>query len=227
MELPHLGEHCSDSSCKKLDFLPLKCDACKQLFCQEHIKYNNHNCPSAYKKDVQVPVCPLCNTPIPVGRGEQPDVVVGAHIDRDCQSDPARDRRKVFTNKCAAKGCRIKEVVKVLCPECKLNFCLKHRHTTDHQCEGAAGAARRRTAEAAMARLKSKSSKSANQVPQLNVAGIQGAMSEDEALARALALSMESSSLDSQTHLDMLLAQSISQSEQQQRSSVARRCALS
>ncbi|CAG2054978.1 unnamed protein product, partial [Timema podura] len=200
----------------------------------------------------------------------------------------------VFTNKCAAKGCRIKEVVKVLCPECKLNFCLKHRHTTDHQCEGAAGAARRRTAfyslqislpscvprdlnnlvevgfkpsenqarcrrktgdwsgpkptslkqvlaswltslvgagsergEAAMARLKSKSSESANQVPQLNVVGVQGTMSEDEALARALALSMESSSLESQTHLDMILAQSISQSEQQQRSSAARRCALS
>nr|CAD7599300.1 unnamed protein product [Timema genevievae] len=81
--------------------------------------------------------------------------------------------------------------------------------------------------EAAMARLKSKSSESANQVPQLNVVGVQGTMSEDEALARALALSMESSSLESQTHLDMILAQSISQSEQQQRSSAARRCALS
>lgn len=55
----------------------------------------SHNCPLAYKKDVQVPVCPLCNTPIPTKRGEQPDIAVGAHIDSDCMSSPAKDRRKV------------------------------------------------------------------------------------------------------------------------------------
>jgi hypothetical protein len=65
------------------------------LCSREHISYKNHSCPSAYKKDVQVPVCPLCNTPIPVKRGEQPDIAVGAHIDSDCMSDPAKNRRKV------------------------------------------------------------------------------------------------------------------------------------
>lgn len=70
---------------------------CSYIICsQEHMKYANHSCASAYKKDVQVPVCPLCNVPIPIKRGEPPDIAVGAHIDRDCQSDPARDRRKVF-----------------------------------------------------------------------------------------------------------------------------------
>lgn len=48
-------------------------------------------------QDVQVPVCPLCNTPVPVRRGEMPDVVVGEHIDRDCKSDPAQRKRKVGT----------------------------------------------------------------------------------------------------------------------------------
>lgn len=48
-------------------------------------------------QDVQVPVCPLCNTPVPVRRGEMPDVVVGEHIDRDCKSDPAQRKRKVCT----------------------------------------------------------------------------------------------------------------------------------
>jgi hypothetical protein len=65
------------------------------LCSREHISYKGHSCPSAYKKDVQVPVCPLCNTPIPVKRGEQPDITVGAHIDSDCMSDPAKNRRKV------------------------------------------------------------------------------------------------------------------------------------
>lgn len=32
------------------DFLPLKCDACEQLFCTDHIAYAHHNCTSAYKK---------------------------------------------------------------------------------------------------------------------------------------------------------------------------------
>lgn len=46
-------------------------------------------------QDVQVPVCPLCNTPIPIKRGEMPDIKVGEHIDRDCKSDPAQRKRKV------------------------------------------------------------------------------------------------------------------------------------
>ena len=46
-------------------------------------------------QDNQVPVCPLCNTPIPVKKGELPDVRVGEHIDNDCQSDPAKEKRKV------------------------------------------------------------------------------------------------------------------------------------
>jgi hypothetical protein len=65
------------------------------LCSKEHISYKNHNCPLAYKKDVQVPVCPLCNTPVPTKRGEQPDIAVGAHIDNDCTSTPAKARRKV------------------------------------------------------------------------------------------------------------------------------------
>lgn len=32
------------------DFLPLKCDACEQIFCTDHITYTQHQCTSAYKK---------------------------------------------------------------------------------------------------------------------------------------------------------------------------------
>uniref|UniRef100_A0A8D0BXD9 Zinc finger AN1-type containing 2B n=1 Tax=Salvator merianae TaxID=96440 RepID=A0A8D0BXD9_SALMN len=137
MEFPDLGAHCSEPSCKRLDFLPLKCDACEQLFCTDHVAYAHHNCTSAYKKDVQVPVCPLCSTPIPVKRGEMPDIVVGAHIDQDCKSDPAQRKRKIFTNKCQRPGCKQREMMKVLCDQCHGNFCLKHRHPLDHDCAGA------------------------------------------------------------------------------------------
>uniref|UniRef100_A0A8C3I6M4 Zinc finger AN1-type containing 2A n=1 Tax=Chrysemys picta bellii TaxID=8478 RepID=A0A8C3I6M4_CHRPI len=95
MEFPDLGKHCSEKTCKQLDFLPLKCDACKEVFCKDHITYDQHKCTSSYKKDVQVPVCPLCNTPIPVRRGEMPDIVVGAHMDRDCKYDPTQQKQRV------------------------------------------------------------------------------------------------------------------------------------
>ncbi|XP_053084517.1 AN1-type zinc finger protein 2A isoform X3 [Pangasianodon hypophthalmus] len=85
--------------------------------------------------DVQVPVCPLCNTPIPIKRGEMPDVKVGEHIDRDCKSDPAQKKRKIFTNKCSKGGCKQKEMIRVTCDECHLNYCLKHRHPLDHDCK--------------------------------------------------------------------------------------------
>lgn len=100
------------------------------------MRYDLHRCQSAYKKDVQVPVCPLCNQPVQWKRGEAPDLAVGDHIDRDCQSDPAREKRKVFGNKCSMKGCKQKEVVPIICENCRMNYCLKHRHVADHACKG-------------------------------------------------------------------------------------------
>ncbi|XP_016414975.1 AN1-type zinc finger protein 2A-like isoform X2 [Sinocyclocheilus rhinocerous] len=135
MEFPDLGEHCSEKSCKRLDFLPMKCDACEEIFCKDHITYANHKCTSSYKKDIQVPVCPLCDTPIPIRRGEMPDIKVGEHIDRDCKSDPAQRKRKIFTNKCSKGGCKQKEMIRVTCDQCHLNYCLKHRHPLDHDCK--------------------------------------------------------------------------------------------
>ncbi|KAL8175365.1 UNVERIFIED_CONTAM: zinc finger, AN1-type domain [Gekko kuhli] len=136
MEFPDLGEHCSERTCKQLDFLPLKCDACGEIFCKDHIAYSWHRCSSAYKKDIQVPVCPLCNTPIPVKKGETADVVVGAHMDKGCRLDSARRKEKIFTNKCFRPGCKKKEMMKLVCDQCGQNFCLQHRHPLDHGCLG-------------------------------------------------------------------------------------------
>lgn len=40
-------------------------------------------------------MCPLCNAPIPVQKGEIPDIVVGAHMDKDCKYNPAQQKQKV------------------------------------------------------------------------------------------------------------------------------------
>ncbi|XP_033620711.1 AN1-type zinc finger protein 2A isoform X1 [Fukomys damarensis] len=134
MEFPDLGKHCSEKTCKQLDFLPLKCDACEQDFCKDHFTYAGHKCPFAFKKDVQVPVCPLCNIPIPIKKGAIPDVVVGEHMDRDCTIHPGKKKGKVFTFRCSKEGCRKKEMLQLACVQCHGNFCIQHRHPLDHGC---------------------------------------------------------------------------------------------
>ncbi|XP_030065921.1 AN1-type zinc finger protein 2B isoform X2 [Microcaecilia unicolor] len=248
MELPDLGKHCSEPTCKQLDFLPLKCDACEHIFCKDHISYAQHSCTSAYKKDVQVPVCPLCNTPIPLKRGETADMVVGEHIDRECKSDPARQKRKIFTNKCGKAGCKQKEMMKVLCDQCHGNFCLKHRHPVDHDCK-ADGPSLSKAGYAAVMRAQKSSSKSADsssravsrsatsaqaQHSQASVnlqeqtrvpstASLQNGLSEEEALQRALEMSLTDSAAASahvyspQEEEDLALARALSASEEEYR----------
>ncbi|GAB1868286.1 An1-type zinc finger protein 2b-like protein [Camponotus japonicus] len=187
MEFPNLGEHCSESTCNRLDFLPLKCDACAAIFCTDHISYASHGCPSVYKKDVQVPVCPLCNVPISIKRGDPPDLAVGLHIDNDCREN----RRKIFSNKCSSKGCKVKEMIPVKCSECGENFCLKHRHPTDHACIGAEEALRLRRLEALNKKSQTTISQNSSNSNSHSFRSLQGTLSEDEALARALQASLE------------------------------------
>uniref|UniRef100_A0A8C5XJH7 Zinc finger AN1-type containing 2B n=1 Tax=Microcebus murinus TaxID=30608 RepID=A0A8C5XJH7_MICMU len=210
MEFPDLGAHCSEPSCQRLDFLPLKCDACSGIFCADHVAYAQHHCGSAYQKDIQVPVCPLCNVPVPVARGEPPDRAVGEHIDRDCRSDPAQQKRKIFTNKCERSGCRQREMMKLTCERCGRNFCIKHRHPLDHDCSGE-GHPTSRAGLAAISRAQglvststmpspsrtspscTSPSRATTQSPPRTappVIALQNGLSEDEALQRALEMSL-------------------------------------
>jgi len=238
-----MGQHCSDSFCKQLDYLPMKCDACNQLFCKDHLQYDDHSCKSLYKKNIQVPVCPLCNTPIPVPRGTVPDVAVSAHIEENCQS-------------------KKKELVPCICNTCRLNFCLTHRHPADHDCKGPNNSSlpRNKAAEAATARVVSNAGSSAPNSagqskitnffsgpfrtdhprqpsaaaaaainrqagrgvtpgrPSLAPSNPNAGMTEDEALAAALAASMTESSSNPTSNLsaeeeDRMLAQALQESE--------------
>lgn len=215
MEFPGLGENCTIATCKQLDFLPVKCDACHKVFCKAHYSYAQHNCPEAYRRDNQVPVCPLCNSPVPLPHGQSPDTVVGAHIDNDCQSEKAQTRRKIYSNRCALKGCKQKELVPVTCQKCRKNFCLKHRHEMDHSCSGFQGTGRGVSNSGAAAIVRAEKLKEAPKVPQASFMSAYGCdlnrerqmrqnnlsqnasslqipgMSEDEALRQAMALSLQ------------------------------------
>jgi len=158
-----MGSHCQEQTCKQLDYLPMKCDACSKLYCKDHLLYDDHACSGKYKKNIQVPVCPLCSAPVPVARGAVPDLAVSAHIDQGC---PEKKAAKVFTNQCHrvqhGKRCKKHELVACVCSACGINFCLAHRHPADHDCAGprAAGGAASRAAAAAAARTTTSSSQS-------------------------------------------------------------------
>nr|XP_049601760.1 AN1-type zinc finger protein 2A isoform X3 [Syngnathus scovelli] len=206
------------------------------------------------KQDIQVPVCPLCNIPIPIKRGEMPDIKVGEHIDRDCKSDPAQRKRKIFTNKCSKGGCKQKEMMRVTCDQCHLNYCLKHRHPLDHDCKSD-GKPLSQAGHAAFMRAQSSSSASsspghsrsvsnggsaasrghssntsrpiptsvsAHNVVQPSVS-FQAGMTEEQALQRALEMSLAESrpptqaTLSPQEQEDLALAQALAASEEEYR----------
>lgn len=158
MEFPDLGEHCSLKECRQLgkfqntnfefrlfiysfsytlDFLPIKCSSCKQIFCSNHFRFEAHHCPVASEDEQnnanQSPVCPLCNRPVSIKAGESADFKVSEHIDKNCASE---EREQVFKNRCSRAGCKKRELMPLTCESCRLNHCLSHRHPTDHQCQG-------------------------------------------------------------------------------------------
>ncbi|KAI1294990.1 AN1-type zinc finger protein 2B [Halotydeus destructor] len=239
MEFPDLGQHCSITTCNRLDFLPIRCDSCSKTYCSDHYSYTSHTCPNAHTKDFQVPVCPLCSQPVAMKRGELPDIRVSAHIDDDCQDVRAKQKRKnsVFSSKCTKKGCKSREMVKILCTVCDKNFCLKHRHSMDHDCVPVAKQSTKSINEIRNSMFSWVTGGPKAAEPKTNMSkskSINGVISEDEALARALQESLvtESAMSRSQSNLatgvdeeDRQLAAAIAASQRDQRSK--ERCVMS
>ncbi|XP_046434680.1 AN1-type zinc finger protein 2B-like [Neodiprion fabricii] len=157
------------------------------LILRQSLKVNRH----VGRLAKRVPVCPLCNAPVPSKRSDPPDLAVSLHIDNDCQADRAKSRRKVFTNKCTSKGCKIKEIVAVKCGDCGKNFCLKHRHPCDHACVGKEETVRQRRIEALNKQAESRVPQNNQNANSSLFRNLQGTISEDEALARALQASLQ------------------------------------
>ncbi|CAG8514853.1 753_t:CDS:2 [Funneliformis mosseae] len=135
MELPDLGRHCADSSCKQLDYLPFKCQYCKREYCNEHSNPKVHNCPNAPSDDGErVPVCPVCNVPVPVSRGEDPNIRMNLHISNDCRPPSKTTSSKPF-NACFFGKCKTRSPLPLVCSGCGKNYCIKHRLELDHNCD--------------------------------------------------------------------------------------------
>ncbi|KAH6908001.1 hypothetical protein BKA70DRAFT_1280432 [Coprinopsis sp. MPI-PUGE-AT-0042] len=131
-QLLAIGQQCSHPQCTLIDFLPFKCQHCHDSFCQEHYKYD------ASKHNRVAPECPLCNTPIGVKPGQDPNIRMDQHLDNECSVVTGRVQAKK-TPICAAEqlqegACSHPSAATSVAKQ----FCPSHRFPSDHTCKAPA-----------------------------------------------------------------------------------------
>lgn len=126
------GAHCTIAACNQKDFLPFTCDCCSQIFCKEHFRHADHDCKQASGRDSRVLMCVVCEQPVKMVPGEDPNVTLDRHMHESCTG------RAIKKPKCPVVGCKqtLTFSNKVQCGRCRLTTCLKHRFEEDHQCAG-------------------------------------------------------------------------------------------
>eukprot|EP00188_Purpureofilum_apyrenoidigerum_P002072 Plantae.Rhodophyta-Purpureofilum_apyrenoidigerum.ctg22341.p1 GENE.Plantae.Rhodophyta-Purpureofilum_apyrenoidigerum.ctg22341~~Plantae.Rhodophyta-Purpureofilum_apyrenoidigerum.ctg22341.p1 ORF type:complete len:341 (+),score=40.94 Plantae.Rhodophyta-Purpureofilum_apyrenoidigerum.ctg22341:58-1023(+) len=134
MEFDHVGGRCSVRDCGVHDFLPVRCDACKGVFCTEHFGYTEHECKAGLlKRSTQAnatTTCSECGELVVLRKNEDPDAEFARHIAQVCG-------RKTRNRMCEHEKCKVREVIPIECKTCQKTFCLPHRNELDHECTNA------------------------------------------------------------------------------------------
>ncbi|KAJ3106075.1 WD repeat-containing protein wrap73 [Phlyctochytrium planicorne] len=144
MEFHNLGSHCARPDCKQLDFLPFKCRLCSKTYCLSHRGFEDHIDCIGLTQNHTVD-CPLCHNPINglSSLKSSPETInrlVDDHIAGGCKDPEAhrRERLKAKRPKCTMKGCRShlqdSSSLRFSCKGCDESYCVKHRHSVDHDC---------------------------------------------------------------------------------------------
>jgi len=128
-----VGQQCSDEHCYLVDFLPFKCQHCSKSYCGEHFKPADHQCEKydASKHDRVAPSCPICNQPVAIPLGQDPNIKMTNHIEREC----GKGREEVSkVPRCANGKCHKVLYAPIKCDTCRQQFCAEHRFPTTHKC---------------------------------------------------------------------------------------------
>jgi hypothetical protein len=174
-QLLAVGRQCSHPSCRLVDFLPFKCQHCANSFCADHFKPASHSCPKydEAKYNRVVPDCehrsytfsyrlvqlmswllgPLCNQPVPIPPGEDPNIGMERHLSRDCSVMTGRSQKASSTPRCARPKCGKLVFAQIQCDvsslfatdyqsfdplsrlqKCYRKFCPEHRFPSSHNC---------------------------------------------------------------------------------------------
>ncbi|KAF8517417.1 hypothetical protein BU17DRAFT_49861 [Hysterangium stoloniferum] len=134
-QLLFIGQQCHSETCYMVDFLPFKCDHCKESFCADHYKPGQHPCDKfdASKHDRVAPPCPLCGTPIAIPLEQDPNLRMEQHIENDCKVTTGRSARPGMPL-CARGNCGKRLFAPIKCNDCGKQFCAAHRFPSSHTC---------------------------------------------------------------------------------------------
>ncbi|RXW24460.1 hypothetical protein EST38_g1395 [Candolleomyces aberdarensis] len=134
-QLLNIGKQCADPVCRLVDFLPFKCPHCNKSFCQEHYKVEAHSCPDydESKHNRVAPDCPFCRIPVAVRPGQDPNVRLEIHFERECTVLTGKLQSK-STPVCARGTCKKVLFSPIRCDTCRQQFCPAHRFPSDHNC---------------------------------------------------------------------------------------------
>ncbi|CAF9917208.1 MAG: hypothetical protein GOMPHAMPRED_001182 [Gomphillus americanus] len=119
-DLEAIGAHCHYTYCNQLDFLPFRCESCKQTYCLDHRTETAHICPKAGSWAAAKRASNIStsnnnnNTPLP----QKPTLSTA----RQC----SHPQCKTFINTSTTIG--------VACQTCNRTYCLKHRLKEEHLC---------------------------------------------------------------------------------------------
>ena len=114
-DLEAIGAHCQYTYCNQLDFLPFRCESCKNTFCLDHRTESAHKCghagewAAARRKGTE-------NT-TSSGNGK-PTLATATQ----CSHPQCKTHINTFSS------------VGVSCQICNRQYCLKHRLREDHSC---------------------------------------------------------------------------------------------
>ena len=116
-DLDAIGAHCHYEYCNQLDFLPFRCESCKQTYCLDHRTESGHACPNpgAWAATRRA-AAPQLSTNTPPTR--KPTAATGT------QCSHPQCKTLIYTH----------TAVGVQCPTCNRSYCLKHRLKEDHSC---------------------------------------------------------------------------------------------
>ncbi|EIW81071.1 hypothetical protein CONPUDRAFT_82142 [Coniophora puteana RWD-64-598 SS2] len=134
-QLLGVGQQCSAPSCHLIDFLPFKCQHCNENFCGDHFSVSGHKCPKydESKHNRVAPSCPLCNEPVAIPPGQDPNVRMDRHINTECSVITGKAAKK-STPVCTRGKCGKVLFAPISCDKCRKQFCASHRFPSDHDC---------------------------------------------------------------------------------------------
>ena len=83
MEFANIGSKCTFQHCSQQDFLPFKCEFCKDIYCADHRSPGDHKCTrsslSADQDDNYVILCPICKSSLSL-KGLAQQGITPAHL---------------------------------------------------------------------------------------------------------------------------------------------------